>query len=346
MRRKSLSFVFIFFLISSGSFVFGIEKTVDLISKSAEAGISLYWDPLTSIGIFEKNNHQVSFKAGDDFVLQDYTNILREKAPVIVDNKLVSSEKLFNSVDNYLKSQCDSSQYRIGAILIDPGHGGKDPGAIAEHTINGKKVTVRETDINLNVGLKLYGMLKRAYPTKKILMTRDKDVYLTLEQRTKIANSVKLADNEAVLYISIHVNSSLDSKASGYEVWYLSPGYNRSVIDQSEFEDENLATIIDLITQEEYLNESILIAKFITDGISSQVGTLSQSRGIKPEEWFVVRNVNMPSVLVETGFLSNAKEAGLLVDEGYLQKMSNGIYNGLQAFITHFERTKGFTGIK
>ena len=96
--------------------------------------------------------------------------------------------------------------------------------------------------------------------------------------------------------------------------------------------------------EEEYTTESILMAKFIEDGLNAQVGSLSPQRGIKEEEWFVVRNAKMPSVLVETGFLSNAEEAALLSDDNYLKKLSLGIYNGLGAFITHFERSRGFTG--
>ena len=72
----------------------------------------------------------------------------------------------------------------------------------------------------------------------------------------------------------------------------------------------------------------------------------SSARGIKAEEWFVVRNSNMPAVLVELGFLTNQKEGLLLKDESYLQKLSLGIYNGLSAFVTHFERSRGFTGSK
>ena len=238
----------------------------------------------------------------------------------------------------------DSRAYSIGAILIDPGHGGKDPGASATCMIKGKKTTVVEKDINLNIGLKLYDMLTKAYPKKRILMTRNTDKYLTLEERTTIANSVKLGQNEAVLYLSIHVNASLDKGATGFEVWYLSPGYRRQVIDSESDEDKGLLTILNSMMEEEYTTESILMAKFIEDGLNAQVGALSPQRGIKEEEWFVVRNAKMPSVLVETGFLSNEKEAALLSDADYLKKLSLGIYNGLGAFITHFERSRGFTG--
>ena len=231
-------------------------------------------------------------------------------------------------------------------IFINPGHGGKDPGAMDTHTIKGKKVTVKEKDVNLAVGKMLYSRLKTAYPDKKILMTRDTDVFLSLAQRTEIANSVKLKDGEAILYISVHVNSSLDKKASGYEVWYLSPGYRRTVLDKNTTDDKALFEIMNAMTEEEYTTESILIAKFIMDGLQTQIGNLATARGIKAEEWFVVRNSNMPAVLVEVGFLSNEKEAALLVDNSYLQKLSLGICNGLAAFITHFERSRGFTGTK
>lgn len=238
----------------------------------------------------------------------------------------------------------DSRAYSIGAILIDPGHGGKDPGASSTFTIKGKKTSVVEKDINLKVGLKLYDMLSKAYPKKRILMTRSTDKYLSLEERTDIANSVKLGENEAVLYLSVHVNASLDKSATGFEVWYLSPGYRRQVIDSKSGEDKSLLTILNSMMEEEYTTESILMAKFIEDGINAQVGSVSPRRGIKEEEWFVVRNAKMPSVLVETGFLSNEQEAALLSDDEYLKKLSLGIYNGLGAFITHFERSRGFTG--
>ena len=232
-------------------------------------------------------------------------------------------------------------------IALDAGHGGKDPGAVASYTVNGKKITIQEKDITLSIGKELYGMLKKSYPDKQIILTRSTDKFLALSERTEIANSVKLKENEAVLFISIHVNASLNKQSSGYEVWYLSPGYRRTVIDSSKVsEDKSLLPILNSMMEEEYTAESILIAKFIMDGLSSQIGSVSKARGIKAEEWFVVKNSNMPSVLIEVGFLTNEKEALNLNDKSYLQKTSLGIYNGVSAFITHFERSRGFTKTK
>lgn len=338
---------FFFFAVAvfSLAFAHAAESKVDLVSASAMRGMTFYYDPFTYSGMLEKNGHRISFRAGDGFVLQDYRTVMNEAAPDFENGKLVVSNQFLDSAENFFKTENDENPYRIGAILIDPGHGGKDPGASKVHKINGKNVNVVEKDINLSVGLKLRDYLKKAYPDKNIFMTRYTDKFLSLAQRTEIANSVKLKANEAILYVSVHVNSNMDPKASGFEVWYLSPGYRRQVLNAKNYaEDKTLLPILNSMMEEEYTTESILIAKFIMDGISAQVGSLSTARGIKAEEWFVCRNSNMPSVLVEVGFLSNAKEGALLHDDKYLQKIAFGIYNGLQAFVTHFERSRGFTG--
>ncbi len=340
--KKNLLAIAVFFLIFSCF----AQANLNLLAESSKLGAQVYWDSLSGSGILEKNGHQISFKAGDSFILKDYSVLALTDAPVIKNNVLYVSKKFLSEADSFFKTDSDENGYKIGAILIDPGHGGKDPGALETYTINGKKVTIREKDVNLAVGKMLYSRLKNAYPDKKILMTRDKDVFLSLSERTDIANSVKLKEKEAVLYISVHVNSSLDKKASGFEVWYLSPGYRRTVLEKTGDVDKNLFSVMNSMMEEEYTTESILIAKFVMDGLQAQVGNLSSPRGIKAEEWFVVRNSNMPAVLVELGFVSNEKEARLLNDQSYLQKLSLGIYNGLSAFVTHFERSRGFTDTK
>lgn len=317
---------------------------VNLLEAAENSGAVVYWDSLSGSGLLEKNGHLISFHVGDNLVLQDFKLLALSDAPELRNGTVVVSQKFMDDAERFFKTETNDASYKIGAILIDPGHGGKDPGAMDTHTINGKKVTVREKDVNLSVGKMLYSRLKAAYPDKQILMTRSTDVFISLAQRTEIANSVKLKADEAILYISVHVNASLDKKASGYEVWYLSPGYRRTVLDKDATDDKALFDIMNAMTEEEYTTESILIAKFIIDGMQAQVGTLSAARGIKAEEWFVVRNSNMPAVLVELGFLTNEKEAALLADNAYLQKASLGIYNGLAAFVTHFERSRGFTG--
>lgn len=347
MRRNKKAFFFALFFFSVSGVLFSQAQNKNLLDEASKAGISVYWDSFSNMGILEKNGRQVTFRPDSSFILLDSTKLVYADAPEIENGTIRVTSSFLDEIENFFAQEnSDAPKLRIGAILIDPGHGGKDPGASMTHKINGKNVNVREKDINLTVGNMLSSMLKKAYPDKKIIMTRNTDVFLTLQERTEIANSVKLKENEAVLYISIHVNASLDKSAKGFEVWYLTPGYRRTVLDSGTTEDPKLFNILNSMMEEEYTTESILIAKFIMDGLNSQIGNKTVSRGIKAEQWFVVKNSKMPSVLVELGFLTNYEEACNLNDKSYLQKQALGIYNGISAFVTHFERSSGFTGIK
>lgn len=343
MKAKKISLLFILSLICN--LIFAIND-IALLEKSKTNGMSLYWDSLSECGILEKNGHQLSFRNGESLVLLDSVKMAITDAPELKNNQLYVSNKFLSDAEEFF-NQKDEVPFKVGAILIDAGHGGKDPGALKTYKINGKDVTIREKDINLKVAKMLYERLHAAYPQKQIILTRSTDVFLTLGERTDIANNVKVGENEAVLFISIHVNSSLNRSSSGYEVWYLSPGYRRTVLDKSAVDnDKNLFTIMNSMLEEEYTTESIMIAKFIMDGLQAQIGKESTARGIRAEEWFVVKNSNMPAVLIELGFVSNQKEALLLNDEKYLKKATLGIYNGITAFVTHFERSQGFTSVK
>ena len=343
MKAKKISLLFILSLICN--LIFAIND-IALFEKSKTNGMSLYWDSLSECGILEKNGHQLSFRNGESLVLLDSVKMAITDAPELKNNQLYVSNKFLSDAEEFF-NQKSEVPFKVGAILIDAGHGGKDPGALKTYKINGKDVTIREKDINLKVAKMLYERLHAAYPQKQIILTRSTDVFLTLGERTDIANNVKVGENEAVLFISIHVNSSLNKSSSGYEVWYLSPGYRRTVLDKSAVDnDKNLFTIMNSMLEEEYTTESIMIAKFIMDGLQAQIGKESTARGIRAEEWFVVKNSNMPAVLIELGFVSNQKEALLLNDEKYLKKATLGIYNGITAFVTHFERSQGFTSVK
>lgn len=342
--KQKISFLIIFLFFTAGLFC---QNSFLLIDSAKKAGITLYWDCLSETGMLEKNGHQISFRNGEQIIILDSVLLKITDAPELKENNLYVSQKFLNDAQSFL-NQKNENPFKVGAILIDAGHGGKDPGASKTYKINGKNTNIQEKDINLKVAKMLYERLKTYYPEKQIILTRSTDIFLSLSERTDIANNVKVNENEAILFISIHVNSSLNKNSSGYEVWYLSPGYRRSVLDKSSIksDEENLYPILNSMLEEEYTTESIMIAKFIMDGLKSQIGNESQARGIKAEEWFVVKNSNMPSVLVELGFVSNEKEALLLNDDKYLKKATLGIYNGLSAFITHFERSQGFTTTK
>ncbi len=225
------------------------------------------------------------------------------------------------------------------------GHGGRDPGTIGRFVINGKHFELQEKNIVLKVSLALYEMLRNMYPDKNIILTRNNDTYLKLEERTETANAVKLAGNEALIFISIHANASFNSKAAGFEVWYLPPEYRRDLIDTDSMTDiaEDVIPILNTMLEEEYTVESIILAKDILAGMEDEVGGLSENRGLKEESWFVVSRVKAPSVLIELGFVTNQEEALRLNTDNHLKNLAQGLYNGIKNFIDNFEETKGFT---
>ncbi|MDR0539857.1 MAG: N-acetylmuramoyl-L-alanine amidase [Spirochaetaceae bacterium] len=323
-----------------------VEETL----KTLNARLS--WDPFFKSGKLISRGHEaVFFAAGSNevpaahssentAVIYDNKDILTLQAPFINNGKLyfpplfvASLKQLFDE-----SQQEDASRFRIAAIIIDPGHGGKDEGASADYVVNGKKVRLIEKDITLAVSKRLYTSLKNRYPGKKVFITRLNDTYPSLEDRVVQANSVPLKDNEAIIYISIHANASLNKSARGFEVWYLSPEHRRTVLDKTKYTGPNaLTAIFNSMLEEEFTTESIEMAKAIENNFKKNFSTLMPSRGLKAEEWYVVRKARMPSVLVELGFVTNAEDARLLSDPAYLQQFSLSIYNGIVDFVTKFE---------
>ena len=309
---------------------------------------SLSWDPLTRTGKLEKAGLVVSFGVDLPWLLFDYgESVAAEplldspKGTLMPASTLALLERRFSQAGT--ESSAKKGQFSIAAILIDPGHGGKDSGAVGEHLVGGKKLRVVEKDLALDVSTRIFKALKERFPDKKILISRDKDVYPTLEDRVAMANQVSLGAEEAIIYVSVHANASFNKNAKGYEVWYLNPEYRRTLVDPASAKKvgEDIAPILNAMLEEEFTTESIMLARKIMGGLQAGIGAKSPSRGIRAEEWFVVRNVRMPSVLVEMGFVTNPEEAALLGSDDYLKRLSDGIYTGIVDFVGYFETMRG-----
>jgi N-acetylmuramoyl-L-alanine amidase len=305
----------------------------------------LSYDPLTGYGLFERAGTRLTFALGVPWAIFDWNKFLSVDPPSEGEGGISFSasaaakvEKAFAEADALARSH-----FSIAAILIDPGHGGKDPGAIGEQSIAGKKLRVVEKEVTLAISLKLYAALKAKYPDKQILITRQGDSYPTLEDRVDMANSVDLAQNEAIIYVSIHANSSFNKNAKGFEVWYLNPEYRRTLVDSNKpgGPKQEIAPILNAMLEEEFTTESIILARNITTGLQAAIGADSQNRGVRADEWFVVRNARMPSVLIEAGFVTNPDEGRLLARDDYLARVADGVYNGLVDFVGYFESMRG-----
>jgi N-acetylmuramoyl-L-alanine amidase len=329
------------------SAVFSLDQALGVL------GAELRWDPLFRSGALSSGGHSLAFQTGEtgaeSLVLLDNQEVFLLPVPYLDAGALVFPGDFITRVKKKLDdlAQQALSRMRIAAIVVDPGHGGKDQGASATHTVKGRRFTLVEKDLTLKVSRNLHAMLKAAYPDKQILLTRTGDTYPTLDDRVAIANSVPLAENEAVIYISIHANASFAKTARGYEVWYLTPEYRRTLIDETKHaESAEVLHILNDMMEEEFTTESIAMAQLILSQFKETLGPLSPSRGIKAEDWFVVRNARMPSILVEMGFVTNETEALLLADDAYLMKLSQALYKGITQFVTVFERSGGFTSIE
>jgi N-acetylmuramoyl-L-alanine amidase len=325
----------------------------DALSSLSGEDPEFRWDPFMGSGLFSGSGHTAAFRAGEPgetgFLVVDGREVFTVPLPYLVKGLLFFPEEFVRTAGSVLAryAEEDASRFRIAAVIVDPGHGGKDPGAIGNLTVNGKPFRSVEKDIVLSTAKYLSTLLTQAYPDKRILLTREGDSFPSLDERVDLANSVSLKKNEAVIFVSIHANSSFNKNARGYEVWYLDPEYRREVIDKSNYEGSaEVRSIVNVMMEEEFTTESIMMAQSILGRMGEAAGNSMPSRGIKAEEWFVVKKARMPAVLVELGFVTNLQDAQLMADQGYLRKLAEALYKGIADFIGTFEKSGGFTALR
>ncbi len=310
---------------------------VSATSLATSLGATLEYDPLTRTGTFSRSGQSVRFGTDIPYILLDWSIVKSVPAPYEGQGTVMVKKDFADALKNfYATKPSASTKYSVKAIVIDPGHGGKDPGAIGE--FDGFKL--QEKDVNLAIAQRLTDLLRLRYPERTILLTRKGDTYLSLEDRVDMANNIKLGVTDAVIYISIHSNASFNKNTRGYEVWYLNPNYRRTVVDEKTAKEkgQDIAPIINTMLEEEFTTESIILAQKVYQRLGTMIGDKSPARGIRAEEWFVVRNAKMPSILIEVGFVTNKEEAELLTQSPYLRRIADAIYNGVCDFIVHFEQ--------
>lgn len=312
-------------------------KDLSATALSQSLGATLEYDPLTRTGTFTKDGRSARFGVDIPYLLFDWTVVKSVPAPYEgQDTVLLRKECADALLQFYTPKPSSTTKYAVKAIVIDPGHGGKDPGAIGE--FEGFKL--QEKDVNLAIAHRLVDLLRIRYPERTILLTRSGDTYPSLEDRVDMANNVKLGETDAVIYISIHSNASFNKNTRGFEVWYLNPNYRRTVVDEKTAQEKghDIAPIINTMLEEEFTTESVILAQKVYQRLGSMIGDRSPARGIRAEEWFVVRNAKMPSILIEVGFVTNKEEAELLAQAPYLRRIADAVYNGVCDFIEHFEQ--------
>jgi N-acetylmuramoyl-L-alanine amidase len=215
-------------------------------------------------------------------------------------------------------------------IVIDPGHGGKDPGAIGRRGL-------REKDVTLKISRMLRDQLSKRTKAK-ILMTRTRDVYIPLEERTAIANS-----READLFISIHINASPRRAASGIETYTLNiaadddsrrVAVRENAISRKALSD--LEFILNDLIKTTKTNDSVLLATSVHSRLVAKLRKKYRgvkSNGVKGAPFYVLVGTRMPSILIEVSFISNSREEKRLKSPKYLKEVVEGISNGIMEYI-------------
>jgi N-acetylmuramoyl-L-alanine amidase len=220
---------------------------------------------------------------------------------------------------------------KIGRIVIDAGHGGHDTGTIGP-------TGLMEKDLCLDVALRIGKLVQQKLPGAEIVFTRSDDTFIPLEERTHIANEAK-----ADLFLSIHANSSPDQGARGVETYYLnlkgSPEAMEVAARENAVSQESIHDLEDMvkkIARTEKIDESKELAVDIQDSLAKRIQKTAKpvkNRGVRKAPFVVLIGADMPSILTEISFLSNPSDEQLMKKPEYRQRIAEGVYAGVAAYL-------------
>ncbi len=230
-------------------------------------------------------------------------------------------------------------------VVLDAGHGGHDAGAVGSFS--------KEKNINLRYTLLVGDMIKKNMPDVKVIYTRDKDVFVNLNERARIANR-----NKADLFISIHTNSSKNSSANGMETFTLGVSKSKenmevamlenSVITKEEDYEKNYegfdpnsvdSYIMFEFMKDQFIDQSISCADFIQQKMIK--ASKRNDRGVRQAGFLVLRATSMPSILIELGFISNKEEEKFLNNNDNQVKLATAIFNGIKDYKHELDKKSG-----
>ncbi len=277
---------------------------------------------------------QFEFKVSKEYSTSEVLNVDGSKDILItIHNKVFSG-----AVDNNKNKE----KWKFDVIVLDAGHGGKDAGAIG---VNG----VKEKDVNLGVTLALGKLIEKNMKDVKVVYTRKSDNFVELYRRGQIAN-----EQNGKLFISIHCNSTPDkpTSASGFEVYLLRPGRTKEAIAIAEREnsviqyednpqrykkltDENF--ILVSMAHSAYMRYSEKFSELVDKDYSLE--TKIPSRGVKQAGFYVLVGASMPSVLIETGFISNRQDAKYISSSKGQKEIADAIFDAIKNYKKYYEST-------
>jgi N-acetylmuramoyl-L-alanine amidase len=324
--------------------LFGGKADIQRIENATKRGLVKrikvhQFDQLLSLAFMLKSDPLSSEVYQDEFTGDVILNLrTKEELSEFQPEQSAEEETESNDIQEQLKKERE--RWLIDKIVIDPGHGGKDPGAIGP-----KKLY--EKDVVLDVALKLGQIIEKNMKGVDVIYTRKDDRFISLQRRTQIAN-----ENNAKVFISIHANSSKNKRTNGFETFILGPekGDRAKEVVLKEnavigFEDEDtqehykgINMILATMAQSAFMRQSEYLASQIQDELFNKLRSLNlSSRGIKQAPFWVMVGASMPAVLVEIGFITNSYEAKVLKTASYQQKIAEGVFAGIHKFREDYE---------
>jgi N-acetylmuramoyl-L-alanine amidase len=280
-----------------------------------------------------KKNVQLEILLKDGYASSDaYQDMESNDILITIHNKLFTGKTNIES---------SRSKWIFDAVVIDAGHGGKDPGAIG-------MTRVKEKVVNLAIALKLGKLIEKNLPNVKVIYTRKTDEFIELYRRGKIAN-----ENGGKLFISIHCNSTpqKDIANRGFEVYLLRPGRTQKAIEIAEFENsvinfEDNPSRYQKLTDENFILVSMAHSQYMrysetfSDMLNQQwkKDVSIPSLGIKQAGFYVLVGASMPSVLIESGFLSNRKDEAHLASSAGQNEIAEAIFSAIEKYKEYYDK--------
>jgi N-acetylmuramoyl-L-alanine amidase len=276
---------------------------------------------------------EIKFTLGNEYTTNEVLNAEGSNDILItIHNKIFARNE---------ERQKNRLKWNFDVIVIDAGHGGKDAGAIG---VNG----IEEKDVNLGVALKLGELIEKEMKDVKVVYTRKNDTFVELYKRGKIAN-----EEDGKLFISIHCNSTSrkPTNVTGFEVYLLRPGRTKEAISIAEMENsviqyEENPERYEKLTDENFILVTMAHSAYMkysekfSDILNRQmsVDLPVTSRGIKQAGFYVLVGASMPSVLIETGFLSNKRDADYLKSSKGQRNIAGAIFKAIESFKEYYEK--------
>ncbi len=323
--------------------LYGARADLNLLKKTPGKGLvrqvkAFQFKDLLSIA-FLLREEPLSRELYQDEFTGDIVVVLRtrEAIPDPAEGPAASSG---NETGDAIDLDKEREKWLIDRVVIDPGHGGKDPGAIGVGNL-------KEKDVVLDIALRLGRLIEKKMPGVEVIYTRKDDRFVPLRERTRIANRKK-----GKVFVSIHANWSSNRHISGFETYIVGPEKGEQaaevVLKENsviEFEDEGdreqyqgINFILAQMAQSAFMRHSEYLASLVQVEMEKRLRSLKmKSRGVKQGPFWVMVGATMPCILVEIGFLSNPYEARILRTKRHRQKIAEGIFAGLQRFKKDYE---------